>query len=228
METYLVNFADGNQKYLDRQLIQNATAGDTGYFDEILSYDLTILDEEFKSQNAELLSYQYGAGVWVWKPYILKHVCQNIASTGDLVFYCDADHRFDKNPRSFFELLDEREGKDRDIFLFHEWGDQAWNCTYPNTFQAMGAFSEDYLRTTMLLAGYHLWRVGENAITFIEKWLEWCCRSDAILPSGDEPDIKTHCFDQSILTVLAKQEGITSAVSPKTWGIISEVFKGEK
>ncbi len=228
MSTYLINYASGAEKYIQRQQIQVETAQEVGGFDHILTFDETILSSEFRAANSDILEYQNGAGLWIWKPYLVKHVLENVASEGDVVFYVDADHRFDKSPTRIFEKFDAREGKDRDIFLFHEWGDQAWNCTYPCTFKAMGVEHESFYRLTMLLAGYHLWRAGDQSIDFVTKWLEWCCNPDALLPVGPCPEIKAHCFDQSILTLLAAIEGVTADVSPKSTGHIAEAYRGER
>jgi len=208
----LINYADGDIHKWNRR-VQVKSAEAKCKFNRIIKYKKSILRESFVSLNKELLDNPHGAGLWIWKPYILLHTLHNEVNEGDIVFYCDSDWAFLKDPEHF-----QKKAEEIDILLFHEDGDCASNWTAPNTFVHMDAYTEEYRNTTMLLGGYNLWKCCKKSIDFLEKWIQLCCRPDIILPINTYNG--GHCYDQSILTILAKQEGIVAEPSPKTdWTI---------
>jgi len=242
MASFFISYASGDA-YVRRQPEQAAEVKAIGCFDNVLTFGPDDLSKSFKKKNRKLLDYKHGAGLWLWKPQILLQVFRHHAQAGDIVFYCDVDHRFDHDPTVFLEAATETE-----ILLFHEDGNIAKDCTYPATFSHMGLVSYDYTDTTMLLAGYHVWRVGVRAVSFVREWLHWCCDSNVMLPGrvkheqfGSLPTEQyaiesvlkwdgvmqrpapCHCFDQSILTLLAKKRGIAPVRSPKLDNYLSEV-----
>ena len=160
MSFILINYADG-QIHLRNRNIQVDSAESRCNFDRIIQYDRSILRDTFLSLHKELLDYKHGAGLWLWKPYILLHTLHYEAEKGDIVFYCDSDWAFLKNPDHF-----KKRAEEVDILLFHENGDKAESWTAPNTFNNMNACSTEYKQTTMLLAGYNLWKCCEKSIDF--------------------------------------------------------------
>ncbi len=212
MPSILINYADGEVHNRHREAqVQSAKQYDV--FDQITEYSREDIDGEFISQNETLINHPHGAGLWIWKPYIILQTIKK-AREGDIVFYCDSDWCFEKNPKPFIELAEQN-----DIVLFHENGDMAGQWTAPNTFIAMDAYLPQYANSRMLLAGYSVWKSCKKSIDFLEKWLQLCCRPEVIMPINYNGG---HCFDQSILTLLAKKEGIEAELSPKMNGTILE------
>ena len=212
MSSILINFAAGEVHEKHREL-QIESAEKICSFDRIVQCGRDSLDDQFVDDNASLLEHEHGAGLWLWKPYVILNTLKE-CSDGDIVFYLDADWYFAKDPQPFIDRAEEI-----DILLFHEAGDPAkWWCSR-NTFMEMDAYTAEYARTTMLLAGYSLWKCCKKSIDFLEKWLQLCCRREVILPIIYN---EGHCYDQSILTILAKKEGIEAELSPKMNGTILE------
>jgi hypothetical protein len=224
MASFFVSYADG-EEYQQRQQLQADAVRELDCFDEVLTFGPEDLSPSFKNKNRKLLRYEKGAGLWIWKPQILLQVFRDYAQPGDVVFYCDVDHMFVRAPAEFLEL-----GLSQDILLFHEHGDTADKCTYPATFSYMNLSPDDYRDTSMILGGYHVWRVGVAAVSFVREWLQWCCDERVILPGSldvrcvgslklvdESPDtnLKCHCFDQSVLTLLAQKRNVVPEESPK-------------
>ena len=205
----LINYAEG-EPYEMRQSKSREMARDTAKFDDTRSFRKSDLSPTFRSRFNLWLNHAHGAGFWVWKPTVILKALQE-ADPGDLIFYLDVDWEFDAPANAIFNLMD-----NRNILLFNEGGQSAQFCTDKRTFQVMDCESAEYYDTVMLLAGMQCYKAGDEAIDFVTKYRDWVETPEALLPgnriAGKPNDC--HCYDQSILTLLAKKEGVPSALLP--------------
>ena len=204
MTVTFISYADGNI-HKKNQLKQQTSLLGFGVFDKIKLLKKEDIDLSFLTKHKTTLSHPKGAGLWLWKPYLICKELQSM-SEGSVLFYCDSDWVFNKSPKRFIDMT-----FDNQIVLFHERGDIASNWTAANTFKAMDADSKKFKNTTMLLAGYSVWKSGCASEAFAKEWLKWCCIPEA-MGCGNE---SRHCYDQSVLTILAKQNGIVPELSPR-------------
>jgi hypothetical protein len=93
MKKYLVNYA---HKTHHHSQISNSQSGlSVGGFDEVFSYGLSDIDDQFKEKNKNILEQDRGAGYWMWKPYVIKKALEKI-NDNDILFYSDSGISFIK------------------------------------------------------------------------------------------------------------------------------------
>lgn len=88
MKTVFLSFADSRMyKAVQRLRIQ---AEGMRFFDKIHVCNEHDLDDSFRSSYGERMYLgSRGFGYWVWKPYLIRRVFDELMP-GDLLFYCDA------------------------------------------------------------------------------------------------------------------------------------------
>lgn len=209
----VLNYADEN--YKNAQQYNSKTATEIGKADEVLSYGPADISLAFKSEHSDIFSYKRGAGLWLWKPYIVKKALQNI-DDGDVLFYCDSGAYF---TRKIDDLL-KRAGKFNllvfDLPLVEE------QFTKKATFEKMGCTSDKYKRSNQIMATYFVMIKNEFTKQFVDEWLNLCSDIDLLAPSDGKDEIATsiaHREDQSIFSLLYKKYGIEpqADISQRRW-----------
>ena len=89
---YVVNYADGSL-FEKRRRINSLTARLFAHADKVFEYNSSDIDEEYKNSNKKIFSYKRGAGLWLWKPYVLSKALEKLQD-GDWLFYADAGSFF--------------------------------------------------------------------------------------------------------------------------------------
>ena len=230
MKKYLLTYAAG-QPYESLQRKFAKRVKFAGYFDDILMWGPKDLSSAFKQKHRRLLAEKIGAGLWVWKPYIILQALKKVPKDS-IVFYCDVDFAVVGSLASYFD-----KAYASDIVLFHEHTAlSALDCTASGTFSYMNCASDHYYARRMVLGGHNFWKSNVKAISFVREWVYWCCNENVLLPSqidvnnigaviSKAQDLETtqygsrparmHCFDQSVLTIMAEKHGIKSDLVPR-------------
>ncbi|GHT43395.1 hypothetical protein FACS189438_0480 [Bacteroidia bacterium] len=209
-----INYA--NDAYKKHQRINSWTARHIGKVDKVYSFSPKDIDADFYNLNKNILSYPRGNGLWLWKPYFIDKV-MNELNDGDSLVYLDSGAFYIRKIHSLVEKL---KNSKQDIMLFEipliecQW-------TKKVVFQALDVYTEA-IRFSNQTMGIIIIIISDNSIKFIQKWLELCQMETLILPkekndSEDEFYI-AHREDQSILSVLAKKEGIIPFSDPTDYG----------
>ena len=218
--TYYINYADAG--FAKAQHFSAWAAKHWGRFDEIIEYGPESLDQEFCIKHKDTLEIRRGAGVWIWKPYIIMKTLESMEE-GDYLFYCDAGAFLIKPCDDIFDGM-----KDGDIWVSdiplieREW-------TKPALFDAMGVADRDHiLNSNAIQAGFVGIRKSDISTAFVKKWYKLCCNSALLWPMrSDEPHgcCIAHREDQSILSVLSKVQGIKPHRDPSQYGRIPEKYR---
>lgn len=216
MEYKLISYACGDKHTKQQQKLKESA--EQAGFTSTIEYGREDLDKDFAKKNYYILAQYHGAGLWLWKPYLLLHTLLQ-SKMGDVIFYMDSDHIFTKSAKQYYDTALEK-----GLVLFHENGREVNTCTATDTFYHMDALEDKYQKTTMLLATYLVCKVTEKTINFVREWLEWCKKPEVIFPmhTYETRPILTHCYDQSILTILAMRHNISPVLSPVLTGIACE------
>ena len=72
-----VTYSDEN--YSEARDFCMFTARKFACFDKCFAFSPNDIDSEFKKLNGKIFSYKRGAGLWLWKPYIIKKMNGAIA-----------------------------------------------------------------------------------------------------------------------------------------------------
>ncbi|MGM8138970.1 hypothetical protein [Enterococcus italicus] len=216
MKSVLINFADEN--YKKAQKFNSFTGKYIAHFDEIKEFSPKDIDVEFIKKNQSIFSYQRGFGLWIWKPYLINKVLDEL-DDGDILFYSDSGSFFIKKIDSLIKSMNED-----DIWLYglplieKEY-------TKPYTFKHMICESTKYRDTNQFSGTFAMFRVTEKSRNFVKEWLSFCEEEEVISP--DEGIGYIHREDQSILSLLAKKNNLNMHTDPSQYGNIPEKYYQE-
>jgi len=177
------------------------------YFDKQYAYGLDDIDEDFRTRNDWIFAEKKGAGLWIWKPYLILKTLQE-APEGAIVAYLDAGNHYIKDPRPLF--MGALNKTDASAIRLGCCFEADW--TKRETLIELGA---DRMSVTerMQMAGYFmLFRKNQLTLEFLQLWLGAMENPKAISPDviGDTsnyPGFQRHMIDQSVFSVLFKKVG---------------------
>lgn len=209
-----VNYAD--EKFVKQQKLNTKTAYHRGKVDRVIEYSPNDIDVDFYRLNSRIFSNSRGAGLWLWKPYIINKAMGEI-NEGDYLFYCDSGAYF---VGDIHKLVGTMEANEIDIMPFEipmleiEW-------TKSEVFDIM-----DYhqLDNNQICGGYILFKKTINSIHFIEHWLSLCQDERLISPEQfttveNYENFIAHREDQSILSILCRKYTLQVFRDPSQFGI---------
>lgn len=178
-------------------------------------------DTEFFERHREiLLGEARGAGLWLWKPWLLNRELAR-CTRGDVLFYADATSIFERRVDDLLNLA-----RDSHVVTFEisedEHTDAVW--TKHDALALMGAAAnETLLHTRQRLGSPVICHCDDTARAFVSQWLRMASDRRALDDSPsvlgpERREFREHRHDQSILSVLAKQWGFPALPDPSQWG----------
>ncbi|GHT61276.1 hypothetical protein FACS189451_02950 [Bacteroidia bacterium] len=208
-----INYA--NEKYKKHQSINTKTARLLGKVDKAYSFVQEDIDKDFFEKNRNILSQERGNGLWLWKPYFIDKI-MNELNDGDVICYADSGIAYLRNVQELITKL--RESR-QDIMLFEipliecQW-------TKKEVFDVLEAYTETVRFSNQIMATVIVVIINDRSRDFIKKWLKLCQKKILIFPKEEDENewYIAHREDQSILSVLAKKEGINSFSDPTDYG----------
>lgn len=218
---FLINYADIT--HFGAQARNAETGLKHGGFDEAICFNKSMVSKAFRDANKQIFSVRQGAGLWLWKPWIIYEALTKFVLEGEYVFYSDAGAEWMAPVDPLVPLCDENDG----ILHFHTEpgrGNTEIMQTKGDVFARMGAIrrTDEPLRiSTPRHAGFQMYKACDKARHFVLRYLFWCCDYDLI---SDEksvhpnyPGFVKHRHDQSIFSVLSKRYGMRSYREPTQW-----------
>jgi hypothetical protein len=191
------------------------SAIDVGFDDATVLTADDVSSTDFARDNADILSRPRGDGYWLWKPFLIDRYVETLKG-GDALMYCDAGRSEYYCFRKFPEFLVKRVAGNGSGFLLaptipHLGAMRSW--TKRDCFALMGADEPRYWDAPMILATWSLWTKTERSTSFIHRWLSACCDRRILTDDPNTcglpnlPEFRDHRHDQSVLSVVAHQEG---------------------
>lgn len=198
----LVSFADSNMtKALSLCCESAAKYG----VDVCWPQNPNTISDEFHYFNKEIFANERGFGNWLWKPYFIYKALL-VAEENDILIYSDAGVQFINNVSHIIDRMDQ------DIFFFtNTYPNHHWTKRYVLD-QMMPGWEKVYEVDTpwpQVQASAIFFKVCQKTRDFVKRWLLWCQMPGFINDTtGEEYRFyQEHRHDQSILTILATQEG---------------------
>lgn len=191
---YLVSYADGHEVFFQNQHALAQSALNRGV-DFILNYRRSHIDENFYKEHRSMLDEKYGAGYWLWKPYVILKTMENTPE-GSTIIYADTGAIFTSSLMPILEHLQKYDG------IFYRYNREMYG-TLKTTMDAQVAEElgvsthPDFDKTRQLWAGFMAFRNCQITREFIKKWLELCTNPNFIKGYGKS----THHHDQSLLSI---------------------------
>lgn len=191
-----------------------------GRFDKVIEYSPDDLDEDFKREQVKTLAVKRGAGLWVWKSYVMLKTLNEVAKEGDVVFFCDAGTFFIRNFKHILKTMDQ------DVWVSNiPLAEKQY--TKKETLIKMECEGSEYEDTPQIQSGFVGIRKTRRGIQFAEEWLKFSKDYSVISPeqNPDYPEIPeyvAHREDQSILSLLAKKYGYIAHLDPTQYARFPE------
>lgn len=216
MKRILLNYASGD-KFRQSQ-VKNSQTGLMVGFNIVYQMSDRNIDPVFYRQNKQILSVKRGAGYWLWKPYFIKTILSDL-NKDDILFYADSGSFFVKDVCPLFEkIMSDEKG----VGCFSMAGghiEKQW--TKRDTIRLVA--SDEHGETPQRLASFMMFRGTEYAKEIANKYLNHCCDYHTVSddPNHDgwlEPQFKEHRHDQSVWSLLTKQNGVATMPEPTQWG----------
>ncbi len=210
-----LNYAD--DKYRKHQRLNTKTAYLFGKVDKVYSFSPEDIDPVFYEQNKNILSQKRGAGLWLWKPYFILKVLNEI-NDGDYLLYVDSGAFYIRNIHSLVNKLEDSKQE----ILVTETPLLECQWTKKEILVQMDAYTDKIRLTNQIMSGFILIKKSDYSINFINKWLSLCKNETLAMPKiKDETEDFMYIAnrdDQSLLSVLAKKEGIVPFSDPSDLG----------
>lgn len=221
---YVVNYATDD--FLDIQAINAKTAMIFGKATAVFSYSFNDINSIFINNNISVFSEKRGAGLWLWKPYILNDALAKI-DYGDYLFYSDSGVVFISNLNKVVSFQKEV-GQDIIPFVLPLIEEQ-W--TKGECFEELGCSDNFYRKTNQIMATYFLIKKTKLTVGFVNEYLSYSQNMKAIhykifdVECKNSDNFIAHREDQSIFSLLCKKYRFKAFKEPSQFGIMPWGYK---
>ena len=196
-----------------------------GLFNTFKCFTENNIDNDFKQKNKDIWNMSKGGGYWIWKPYIISKVLEQI-NDNDILVYIDAGCHINITKESkerFNEYINMCNNSQSGLLRFQlthqekKFTNKKTINYFKDKFNISDKIMNDYLESFQILNGIMLFRKTEFSIKFINNCLD-------IL--NDDPKLHTdiytqnnekHRHDQSIMSLLYKHMNGDLILDDETW-----------
>jgi hypothetical protein len=211
---YVINFAD--EKFETQRKYNSMTALKIGKCDKVIEYSLEDIDKKYQSKFKHIFSYERGAGLWLWKPYIILNALNRV-NENDYILYCDSGAFFCNKIQNLADVIEQN-----NIFMLtFEIPLIERQFTKKETFHLMNTTGYN---TNQRLTGYILLKKCKDAVDFVSIWQKYMEDERILSYKKFIPDIKEfedfyeHRDDQSVFSLLCHKFNIPAFRDPSQYG----------
>jgi len=207
---YAISYASRN--FINRYNTINTIGNTCGLFNEFKCFTESDIDSDFKDKYKTIFNIQKGGGYWIWKPYIILKMLNQI-NDNDILVYMDSGCTINITPESqlrFNEYIDILNNSKSGLLRF-QLSHQEKKFTnkktieyFKNKFNINDNIMNNYLETFQLVGGIQIIRKTEFSLDFFNKVLE--ILNDDMNLFSDKYTLRNedHRHDQSIMSLLYK------------------------
>ncbi|MGF0540555.1 hypothetical protein ACQQ2Q_21370 [Agrobacterium sp. ES01] len=168
---------------------------------ELMPTEWSDEDSRFISENPR------GFGYWLWKPLLIKQLLSNL-DDGTLLVYadggCELSQQGGRRMLDYFEMASTSGG----LFFSLPFIEVCYSKR--ELLHRLQATAEE-AATAQIQGTILVLRNGADVRGFVDRWIELCREdkysllTDALDPTKQSPDFRSHRHDQSILSMLVKR-----------------------
>jgi hypothetical protein len=153
-----------------------------------------------------------GFGFWIWKSYITNQLLSKI-NHGDILVYADGGCSINPEGRKRFYEYIEMLHKSHISNLSFQMNYPERQYTKGDVFKYFEATDNEKIKDTgQLVGGIFLLKKDNNSENLIQKWFSTCHMhrsliDDSVSKEKNDFEFVAHRHDQSIFSILRKQEG---------------------
>ena len=216
MKLHLTYFGDNNfslGKNRIRKQAENFGVFETiQEFDDIIIQNTNYLEiiDKIKDSNQQIP--KRGFGYWIWKPYIILKVLENIPDN-EVILYVDSGCELNKNGleklKQYYEECLETQG----VFFTLDLPEIQW--TKMDTYRRINGDNNDYMLTRQIIATSFFVKNTPMIKELIQEWIDICVEEggkyldDSPSSSPNDSIFIENRHDQSIWSLLLKQKAET-------------------
>lgn len=216
MRNVLINFANGAYKNSQKR---NSASGLLSGFDTCHQFAPRDIDLNFREKYKNILNKPRGCGYWLWKPYFIYNQLK-ACNKNDVIFYADSGSDFIKNIRPLTDRCRDDVNGLISFKLSGKHKERQW--TKRDVLKRLNADQPRIVDTDQLMASFIIVRKNEYTLQFMHEYLIHACDENMITDkpsvSPNYPEFRDHRHDQSIFSVMCKQQGVTQMDDPTQWG----------
>lgn len=204
MKKVFINYADNG--FFESQKLGINKASEFG-FDSAIPLSKKDIDQDFYDKNRKILECPRGAGYWLWKPYFITRILNELED-GDYLFYSDAGGHFVENVDVIIKNLN-----DHSLFIMPCELQQLTNKMFckRDVFIYNNVDNESVANAFVCDAAFQLIKKCRESVEFYRELLDQCCKYNLISDSPNElglpnyPEFVDHRHDQSIYSIMVKK-----------------------
>ena len=195
---WFVSYGDGEAHLANQNaLVMSALNKGADFY---LPYRVKHLDATFSTKNSAILAQKRGAGLWLWKPYVILKALSLMGPTDVLVF-ADSGCLVVGSLSGLAKRLLEAHKHILVFENFHANGPYIKR----EALRLMGMDTPEVRGARQLQGGFLVVRNTPESRAFLQEWLEACAQEQALSdrPSKEEyPDFIDHRHDQALLSLV--------------------------
>lgn len=210
----LINYAD--ESYRQYQGFNSKTGLAAGGFDRVIEYSPKDIDQDFFREHSNILRMTRGAGLWLWKPYIILKALRE-CNDGDYIFYADSGSYFVNTIDHLIECI-EKDGTGIMTFDTPLLNIQFADARF---IKQLGPGLEEWLYSTQVMGGFILLKNSPSTRAFVEEFLTLCSQEKLLIADTDRVQHEhyiAHREDQTILSYLIWRKGLPTYRDPTQYG----------
>lgn len=209
---YLVSYADGKETFFSNQdtLVRSALNKGIDFF---MSYRRSLIPVDFYLNNKSILDSKHGAGMWLWKPWMLLEMLKNTPEN-TIIIYLDTGFTLHRSIKDWIDLVNKH-----NILMYKtpinspKLGAHAKR----DAFIVMGCDEPKCRYANAIMSGFLVIKNNDISKKFISDWLEYCKNEDILSRSPSKllpeyPEFMVHQDDESLLSILHYKTGIGHVV----------------
>lgn len=204
--TYGDNVYNNSKKRIKKQAL------DFGLFTKIHICGPEHLDDNFKHKFKNILNKKRGGGYWIWKPYIINKIFENM-DDGEYLVYIDAGCTINKSGiKRFYEYLDMLDNSEYGCFGFqmNQHLEKIWT-----KIEIFDNFNIDINSTIansgQYVGGLQIFKKNDHSKKVIKLWLNTLYQNPQLFTDlkikKQIKEFKDNRHDQSICSIIRKIHG---------------------
>ena len=219
---YAINFVSvgstgAGAVYIKARDYNTKTAYERGCVDKVIEWSPEMI-QDYVAQHKDIFNISRGAGLWLWKPYIILQTLKQI-NDGDYVIYADAGSFYINKVQPLIDVMKR---------------DNVWIMPYEMPLlNRQFCKRESYVLanipvddTNQICATELVVKKCPESIRFVEEWLHLCEDIRILSPERfchdieEFPDFITHREDQSVYSLMVRKYGLQVYKEPTDAGIM--------
>lgn len=216
-----INFANGEEYYKQQNFALRA-AKIFGNFDKTIGYKMKDIDEEFKNKHANVFAIKRGAGLWLWKPYIILKTLNQLKD-GDYVFYLDSGFFITKKVDLLINALEKTK---QEVMAFQTYyPEEHW--AKKSLFENMNCVGDEYRKTNQFIAGICLVKNSQKSRAFFQELIGQMKLENLNDAKENEPQYPLfieHRHDQSVYSLFCKKNNLIPFRAPFVFGQLGAAY----